>query len=49
VDGPRPGDAKGCLVRASAVFHKGKLLERPIDIAPDTSNSEPQNAGSEVA
>ena len=37
------------LVRAGAVFHKGKLLERPIDITPDTSNAEPQNAGSEVA
>ncbi|TXI56591.1 MAG: IS256 family transposase, partial [Mycolicibacterium mageritense] len=22
------------LVRAGAVFHKGKLLERPIDITP---------------
>jgi hypothetical protein len=30
------------------VFHKGKLLERPIDITPDTSNAEPETAGSEV-
>ena len=22
------------LVRAGAIFHKGKLLERPVDIAP---------------
>jgi hypothetical protein len=28
------------LVRAGAVFHKGKLLERPVDITPDTSNAE---------
>jgi putative transposase len=31
------------------VFHKGKLLERGVDIAPDTSNAEPETAGSEVA
>ena len=37
------------LVRAGAVFHKGKLLERPIDITPETSNTEPEIAGSEVA
>ena len=37
------------LVRAGATFHKGKLLERPIDITPETSNIEPSNAGSEVA
>ena len=37
------------LVRAGAMFHKGKLLERPIDITPDTSNADPSNAGSEVA
>jgi hypothetical protein len=36
------------LVRAGAVFHKGKLLERPIDITPtDPSTAEPQTAGSE--
>jgi hypothetical protein len=23
------------LVRAGAVFHKGKVLERPLDISPD--------------
>jgi putative transposase len=37
------------LVRAGAVFHKGKLLERPVDITPDTSNAETETAGSEVA
>ena len=37
------------LVRAGAVFHKGKLLERPIDITPATSTAEPQSTGSEVA
>jgi len=34
------------LVRAGAVFHKGKLLERPIDITPP----EPaESNGTEVA
>jgi transposase-like protein len=37
------------LVRAGAVFHKGKLLERPVDITPDTSDAEHSNTGSEVA
>jgi putative transposase len=37
------------LVRAGAVFHKGKLLERPTDITPEPSTAEPQTAGSEVA
>jgi putative transposase len=37
------------LVRAGAVFHQGKLVERPIDITPETSDAEPSNAGSEVA
>ncbi|MFE5703428.1 IS256 family transposase [Rhodococcus koreensis] len=37
------------LVRAGAVFHRGRLLERPTDISPDTSPAEPANAGSEVA
>ena len=37
------------LVRAGATFHKGKLLERPIDITPEMSYAEPKNAGSEVA
>jgi transposase-like protein len=38
------------LVRAGAVFHKGKLLERPVDIAPaHPSTAVPQSAGSEVA
>lgn len=27
------------LVRAGAVFHKGKLLERPTDITPNDSKS----------
>jgi hypothetical protein len=37
------------LARAGAVFHKGKLLERPVDITPDASTAEPQTTGSEVA
>jgi putative transposase len=37
------------LVRAGAVFHKGKLLERPIDITPTPSTAEPETIGSEVA
>jgi hypothetical protein len=36
-------------LRAGAVFHTGKLLERHTDITPDTSTAEPQTAGSEVA
>ena len=34
------------LVRASALFHKGKLLERPVDITPEPS---PDTPVSEVA
>jgi hypothetical protein len=30
------------LVRAGGVFHKGKLLERPIDITPEPSTAEPK-------
>lgn len=37
------------LVRAGAVFHKGKLLERPTNITPDTPPAEPASTGSEVA
>jgi putative transposase len=37
------------LVRAGAVFHKGKLLERPIDITPEPSTAEPETVGTEVA
>ena len=38
------------LVRAGAVFHKGKLLERPADITPPTPPSDgEQPAGTEVA
>ncbi|TXI57621.1 IS256 family transposase [Mycolicibacter arupensis] len=37
------------LVRAGAVFHKGKLLERPIEITPEPSTAEPETVGSEVA
>jgi hypothetical protein len=37
------------LVHAGTVFHKGKLLGRPIVITPETSDVEPLNAGSEVA
>ncbi len=32
------------LVRAGAVFHKGKLLERPVDITP----GEPDNQSTET-
>ena len=28
------------LVRAGATFHKGKLLERPVDITPAESGDE---------
>ena len=28
------------LVRAGAVFHKGKLLERPVDITPPEPDAE---------
>src|SRR2546421_12873156 len=37
------------LVRAGTVFHKGKLLERPIDITPAPSTAKPETVGSEVA
>lgn len=38
------------LVRAGAVFHKGKLLERPTDITPPHPPSDgDQQAGTEVA
>jgi transposase-like protein len=38
------------LVQAGAVFHKGKLLERPTDIAAfGTGATEPASTGSEVA
>ncbi|EME19200.1 IS256 family transposase [Rhodococcus qingshengii] len=38
------------LVRAGAVFHKGRLLERPTDItAFDVGAAEPAGTGSEVA
>ena len=37
------------LVRAGAMFHKGKLLERPTDITPPEPTTEAQCAGSEVA
>lgn len=38
------------LVRAGAVFHKGKLLERPTEITPPTPPSDgDQQAGTEVA
>jgi putative transposase len=35
------------LVRAGAVFHKGKLLERPINITPVEPDVE--STGTEVA
>ena len=37
------------LVRNGAVFHKGKLLERPIDITPETATAEPADTGRGVA
>ena len=37
------------LVRNGAVFHKGKLLERPIDITPETATAEPADTGPAVA
>ena len=37
------------LVRAGAVFHKGKLLERPTDITPTPPSDGGQHAGTEVA
>lgn len=37
------------LVRAGAVFHKGKLLERPIDITPTPPSDDKKHAGTEVA
>ena len=37
------------LVRAGAVFHKGKLLERPTEITPAAPVIDPQAAGTEVA
>jgi hypothetical protein len=37
------------LVRAGAIFHKGKLLERPTDITPDPMPPDDQTTGSEVA
>jgi putative transposase len=37
------------LVRAGATFHKGKLLERPVNITPETPDADPKAVGSEVA
>lgn len=37
------------LVRAGAVFHKGKLLERPTDITPTPPSDGDQHTGTEVA
>ncbi|MGP4059069.1 IS256 family transposase, partial [Mycobacterium sp. 4D054] len=38
------------LVRAGAVFHKAKLLERPTDITPPAPPSDgDQHTGTEVA
>lgn len=36
------------LVRTGALFHKGKLLERPCDITAKTTSTESDNATSEV-
>lgn len=37
------------LVRAWRCVPQGKLLERPADITPESSNAEPETAGSGVA
>jgi len=37
------------LVRAGAVFHKGKLLERPVDITPSASETSSTSTASDVA
>jgi transposase-like protein len=37
------------LVRAGAVFHKGKLLERPTDITPTPPSDDDRQAETEVA
>ena len=37
------------LVRAGAVFHKGKLLERPTDITPSADSAPTESTGTEVA
>ncbi|MDJ0363198.1 IS256 family transposase [Rhodococcus sp. H29-C3] len=37
------------LVRAGSTFHKGKLIERPTDITPETSPDQAESSGSEVA
>ncbi len=37
------------LVRAGAVFHTGKLLERPTAISPNAGAVEPASTGAEVA
>jgi putative transposase len=37
------------LVRAGAVFHKGKLLERPVDIRPDPGRAADTAAETDVA
>jgi putative transposase len=37
------------LVRVVAVLHQGKLLERPVDITPESSISKTADVGSEVA
>jgi putative transposase len=37
------------LVRSGAIFHKGKLLERPADIIPAEPSLKPETTGWEVA
>ena len=37
------------LVRAGAVFHKGKLLELPVDIGPDPGRAANAAAETDVA
>ncbi|GEM_PF-1623854 len=41
---------RGSVMVSVAVFHKGKLLERPTDITPPTPASDgDRNSGTEVA
>jgi hypothetical protein len=37
------------LVHAGALFHTGKLLERPADITPPPSPARAETTGTEVA
>jgi hypothetical protein len=45
----RKVNAPELVALAGAVFHKGRLLERPTDITPDPSTTGPDTAGLEIA